>query len=271
MKMKNSLVSVVIPMYNAEKTLRNTVKSVVEQTYQNVEIIIIDDGSKDKSWRIANELREEYSNHKFELIQKKNGGVSSARNAGLRAAKGEYVALLDSDDRWLPDKLLLQMQEFDKDADVDFIGTTRNNEKFKNFFFKKITEVTPISAKLLLYKNFFAPSTVIFRRSILDETGFFDETQRYAEEGNYFIRICKDHKCVLINKNLVVAGDFKPDYGFSGLSSNLKEMEKGELKNLKDAFKLKIVGGLEYLFLVCYSIVKYLRRIVIVKMRTYAK
>ena len=86
---------------------------------------------------------------------------------------------------------------------------------------------------------------------------FFDETQKYAEEGNYFMRIANLYKCVLLNSQVVLYGQGKGGFGVSGLSANLKEMEKGELKNIKTAKKLKIINALEYNFLVCFSLLKY--------------
>jgi glycosyltransferase involved in cell wall biosynthesis len=263
------LVSVVIPMYNAANTIEATFQSVVNQTYTNIEIVIVNDGSTDESVEIVKRLVSQCDGKgiRIDLIDKPNGGVSSARNAGMRASRGVYIALLDSDDEWYVDKIEQQVKIMSEHKDIDLLGTTRNREVFKRFFFKKFSRLNVISARLLLYKNFFSPPTVLLKRKILEETGFFDESQRYAEEGNYFIRVCNNHKCVLLNQSLATTGKGKPNFGFSGLSSNLKEMEKGELKNLKDAYNLGVVGGIEYIFLVCYSILKYFRRLLVVKLR----
>jgi hypothetical protein len=129
---------------------------------------------------------------------------------------------------------------------------------------KWLTKITP---RLLLYKFVFVVPTVIFKRSILDTVGYFDENQRYAEEGNYFIRISNRFNCYLLNESLVLTGGGKAHFGGSGLTGNLSEMEKGELSNLKYAFKSHIVSIFEYPFLVVFSILKYFRRILIVKLR----
>ena len=91
------MVSVIIPLYNVEEYLRQCLDSVVCQTLSNIEIICVDDGSPDRSAEIAAEYVEKYPNVK--LIRKENGGLSSARNAGLEAAQGDYVFFLDSDDK----------------------------------------------------------------------------------------------------------------------------------------------------------------------------
>ncbi len=99
--MVNSLISIVIPIYNAEQYLNRCIKSVVSQTYSNIEIILVNDGSTDSSLRICYEYSK--SDRRIEIIDKSNGGVSSARNEGILCSKGEYIMVLDSDDWWAPD------------------------------------------------------------------------------------------------------------------------------------------------------------------------
>lgn len=262
------LVSVVIPVYNAEKTIEQTVMSVVNQTYNLIEIIAVNDGSTDNSIEILKRLRASYIDvMPICIIDQENGGVSKARNIGMKCARGKYIALLDADDVWLPNKLAKQIEILLANPHIDFLGTSRNGQVLKRWFFKRFSYLTPISAKLLLYKTFFVTPTVIFRRDVLNDIGYFDETQRYAEEGNYWIRIAQRKRCFLLNESFVITGNGKPNFGFSGLSSNLLEMEKGELKNMRLGHRLGIVKGPEYGFLVVYSLLKYLRRIIIVKLR----
>ena len=89
-------VSIILPIYNVEKYLEKCVKSVINQTYKNIEIILVDEGSKDSSGRICDELVE--SDNRIKVIHKKNGGLASARNAGYEVATGEYLMYIDSDD-----------------------------------------------------------------------------------------------------------------------------------------------------------------------------
>ena len=91
-------ISVIVPAYNAEKYLKNCVESVRNQTFQDWELLIVDDGSKDRTREIAMECAA--GDDRVRVLRKKNGGVSSARNLGLREAKGEYIAFLDADDRY---------------------------------------------------------------------------------------------------------------------------------------------------------------------------
>lgn len=260
-------VSVVIPMYNSEKTVLQTLNSVISQTVLPYEIIVVNDGSTDKSKKVVEQFIIENKILPIKLVNKKNGGVSTARNEGIRAAAGNWIALLDSDDEWLPNKLHRQLEVIEKNPQIDFLGTNRNDEYFNSILWKKLDYLTKISPKLLMVKFIFVVPTVIFRKSIVDHVGLFDETQRYAEEGNYFIRIAHKFNCYLLNESLVVTGGGKAHFGHSGLSGNLKEMELGELKNLKDAKGLKIINIFEYYGLVLFSLLKYLRRLLIVKMR----
>lgn len=267
MTLSKKTVSVVIPMYNSAETIQRTLNSVKNQTCKDFEIIVVDDGSTDNGADLVESYIAANQDLDIHLIKKANGGVSTARNTGMRMAKGNYIALLDADDEWEKQKLQKQLTVLEADAAIDLLGCNRNGQVLDTFLSKKFTRLTPISARFLMYKNFFATPTVIFKRKILTEVGFFDETQRYAEEGNYWLRICNKNNCMLLNESYVLTGGGKPDFGFSGLSSNLKEMEKGELRNLREALRLNVVGIFEYCFLVVYSILKHIRRLLIVKLR----
>lgn len=111
-------ISVVIPTYNREKTIKRCLDSVVNQTYPVCEIIVIDDGSRDKTLDI---IRTEYGN-RVKVIRQKHKGAQAARNAGIRAASGEYIAFLDSDDEWLLNKIELQVEILNTDRNVVICG-----------------------------------------------------------------------------------------------------------------------------------------------------
>uniref|UniRef100_UPI004048C322 glycosyltransferase family 2 protein n=1 Tax=Algoriphagus sp. TaxID=1872435 RepID=UPI004048C322 len=259
-------ISVIIPVYNAEKTIWRTLESVKDQTYQNFEIIVINDGSSDNSLFIVNSFITSFADLEIKLIDKKNAGVSSARNDGLKIAQGTWISLLDSDDEWLPNKLEKQLLIVSSDPSIDFLGANRNGEYRNRFFLKKFSYLTRISSRLLLYKNFFVTPTVIFKKSIIDDVGFYDERQRYGEDGNYWIKICRTKNCVLLNESLVITGAGKPHFGHSGLSSNLVKMATGEFKNLKEGYQLGIISMSEYFFLIIFCSMKFLRRVILWKL-----
>ncbi|KUJ50602.1 glycosyltransferase family 2 protein [Chryseobacterium sp. JAH] len=260
-------VSVVIPMYNSEKSILKTLESVFSQTFLPSEIIVVNDGSTDNSNMLVEEFISTNTEIRIKLINKSNGGVSSARNKGIENASSEWIALLDSDDEWLPNKLERQVKILKENTHIEFLGTNRNGEYFNKVLWKKLGHLTRISPKLLLVKFLFVVPTIIFKKKIVDSIGYFDESQKFAEEGNYFIRIAQKHNCYLLNESLVITGGGKAHFGHSGLSGNLKGMELGELKNIKDALQLKIINSLEYIVLVVFSLIKYFRRILIVKIR----
>ena len=257
-------ISVVIPMYNAAKTIERALNSIKGQTLKcNYQIIVVNDGSKDNSQEIVEKYIADNPQLNITLINQLNGGVSKARNTGLKHASGNLIAFLDSDDAWKEEKIEEQLKIFKNHYNVDFLGTG-----FAGFGIKaKIGKLKKISFEDLLFRNYFQPSTILMKREIVDKVGYFDENQKYAEEGNYFFRVSKDFKCFFLNQELIVFGDGKSGFGESGLSANLKEMEKGELKNLKFAYENKWIGFGLYFVTVCFSLLKYLRRIVIVKLR----
>lgn len=255
-------ISVVIPMYNASSTIVRALDSIKEQTFKcNYEIIVVNDGSKDNSQEIVEKYIVDNPELNITLINQINGGVSKARNTGLKQASGNFIAFLDSDDAWKEEKIKEQLKIFKNNYNVDFLGTG-----FAGFGIKgEIGKLQKISFEDLLFRNYFQPSTILMKAEIPKRIGFFDENQKYAEEGNYFFRISRKFQCYFLNKELIIFGDGKSGFGESGLSANLKEMEKGELKNLKFAYENKWIGFGLYFVTVCFSLLKYLRRIIIVK------
>lgn len=254
-------ISVIIPMYNSERTIETCIKSVLNQTYQEeLEIIIVNDGSVDNSVKIVEKvIQENKTKIIIKLINKKNGGVSSARNIGLNASKGDFIALLDSDDEWFNDKLEIQIPYL-KYKGFDFVATSRNNERI-GFPYKLMNnEYAEIKLKKLLIKVVGQTSTVLFKREILTNTGYFDENQKYSEDANYWMRISLNNKMIILNKSLVFTGGGKPAFGFSGLSANLEAMEEGVHKNIKEMYSLGKINFLEYHLIRLFSHIKYLRR-----------
>lgn len=262
------MVSVIIPMYNAEKTILRCLNSVLNQTYKSeMEIIVVNDGSTDNSPRIVEQI---ISNNKskieIQLINKSNGGVSSARNTGLALAKGHYIALLDSDDYWLEKKIEVQMNTLNSNTEIDFIGCSRNNEVLK-IFGRKIQTIHKAEVKELLIKMFPQTSTVVFKRRLFEEFGGYNENMTHAEDGNLWVRYCANSNFYYLPDSLVITGDGKPHFGHSGLSANLEAMHKGNLFILKDALNNRIIGLFSYYCFLFFYKIKYLRRILITKNR----
>ena len=252
------MISVIIPVYNAEKSLEKSLISIKNQTWEGVfEIILVNDGSSDRSKTIIENYQQNHQDQNIILINQENSGVSKARNAAMKIAQGDYIALLDSDDEWLPEKTEKQMK-FLENQNIDFITSLWNNENI-TFPYKlhPPNKLVKITLKKLLFKITGQTSTAIFKRKIFENTGFFDENQNYSEDANYWMRISEKNQMYLLPEKLVIAGNGKKSFGFSGLSANLKEMEKGIQKNIWEMYQTKRINFPEYLFYFVISKLKF--------------
>lgn len=252
------MISVIIPVYNAEKSIEKSLISIKNQTWEGVfEIILVNDGSSDRSKTIIENYQQNHQDQNIILINQENRGVSKARNAAMKIAQGDYIALLDSDDEWLPEKTEKQMK-FLENQNIDFITSLWNNQNI-TFPYKlhPPNKLVKITLKKLLFKITGQTSTAIFKRKIFENTGFFDENQNYSEDANYWMRISEKNQMYLLPEKLVIAGNGKKSFGFSGLSANLKEMEKGIQKNIWEMYQTKRINFPEYLFYFVISKLKF--------------
>ena len=176
-------VSVVIPSYNYGNLVESSIRSVLDQTRPPYEIIVVDDGSTDNTRQVL----DKYSD-RIRYIYQENAGPSAARNSGIKASRGEYIAFLDSDDVWLPYKLEKQMEVFEEDAETGMVFTYVEHadidgnsiwiDEFENDWRGCITD------KLLLRP--INPSSVVVKKSVFDEAGLFDVNLRCSEDLDLF-------------------------------------------------------------------------------------
>ena len=177
-------ISVIIPMYNAEKTIVRALESVRNQTYKaHYQIIVVNDGSTDRSLQVVNRYMQEHPEMDITAIDKPNGGVSSARNTGFRQATGQWIALLDSDDQWLPNKMEVQMKILEEHPEIDFIGSSIIGQHIRILWRLK-DKLSPIKVWELFIRWHPWTPTCVFRRTILQDVGFYNESMHYmhAEE-----------------------------------------------------------------------------------------
>lgn len=182
------LASVVIPAHNAEAFLSDAVRSVLDQTWRQLELIIVDDGSTDGTGPLADELRA--ADDRIRVVHKPNGGLSSARNAGIAAAKGDALSFLDADDAFLPEKLAHQMAflEHFPGCDLVFSDYYIGDRDLTPIWLESVQPPTDRMNDYVLFRNAFAPFCPLLRRRLVRAVGTFDETLRVSEDWDYWIR-----------------------------------------------------------------------------------
>ena len=259
MLLMNYDISVVIPMYNSSRTIERALRSIEMQVKVEFnEVIIIDDGSTDNSYEVVNAFKGE-SRLNIIVFRQVNNGVSSARNLGIQKASGKYIAFLDSDDEWHPDKTKEQMNFF-KIPDVVMVGGN-------HFDIPRLGlgVFSFIDFKNQLFKNHFQTSTVIVSRDVVKLFGGFYSEQKYAEEGRFYFEVLKHGKAVLLNRSVVIYdGGNKVGFGHSGLSKNILEMQFGDISNIFYACKIHEASISLTVLAFCHSWLRFLRRSLIV-------
>lgn len=256
------MISVIIPVYNSRDTIIDCIKSVINQTRYDLigEILIVDDGSQDGSSELVNCMFP--NNTKLKILKKINGGVSSARNLGIKKATGDWIALLDSDDCWKPQKIEAQWDTINRFPDICFIGTNRNDENCHRG--KKIDDnLFVLSLKDILISTWPHTSTVLIKKTVFDDVGGFNEKFRYSEDAELWNRIALKYKLYYIPVSYEVAGGNKLQFGERGLSANLVEMHKGTIRNIKELHDSRIISNSQFVFLSFLYWMKYQRRRVI--------
>ncbi len=178
------MITVIIPLYNKEKSIADTVHSVLNQTYRDFELIIINDGSKDNSLNIVQNIDDS----RIVIVDKPNGGVSSARNSGIMSAKNEYLAFLDGDDIWHSEHLnilISSVSRFDND-EIGGAGTTFYKSNSKQFDKSKL-------------QTRFNSSTLLVKKSKVMKTGLFNENLKYGEDVEFWYRLFSNYKLIYCN------------------------------------------------------------------------
>jgi glycosyltransferase involved in cell wall biosynthesis len=188
-------VDVVIPCYNGEAFLRRSVESVVNQTYKVTRIILVNDGSTDNSLGVMWDLARQYSNVK--VVTQSNGGLSRARNTGIRNSKSELVAFLDVDDYWLGSKLENQIKLLDEFQEKQPFAIASNYHLLQGEALMpgiRNPKTRLIDQRNLLLFRVVIPgsgSSILLSRSIIDACGFFDENLAYGEDLDYWVRVSR--------------------------------------------------------------------------------
>ena len=232
-------ISVIIPTYNRRNTLPRAVESVLNQTYKPIEIIVVDDGSMDGT-------KEMFSNMYplVRYIYQVNSGVSSARNTGIKSAIGDWIALLDSDDEWLPDKLNRQVQLLQDNAGIRFCHTNeiwirndvrinqrKKHQKYGGNIFKKCLDICRIS-----------PSSSLFHTSVINDVGLFDESLMVCEDYDLWLRITSKYPILFLDLPLIKKFGGHSDQ----LSRVLGGIEQYRIRSLEKILASKSLSGSQF-------------------------
>lgn len=228
-------ISVIIPAYNAERTILATIKSVQEQSFSDFELIVINDGSKDKTEEIVRAIKDD----RIKIFDYENGGLPTARNRGISHATGEFIAFLDADDLWTPDKLELQLKLLKQhpEAGVAYSWTCFMDvdEQQKILLFAPFPSPTfsgNVYQKLLVSNFIHSGSNTLVRRKAIDSIEGFDSTLLSCEDWDYWLRLSKHWSFVVVPKYQIL---YRRSCG--SMSSKVEVMRKEGLITIEKAYQ----------------------------------
>ena len=203
--MPHPTVSVIIPAYNSERYIADAVKSVLAQSYQPAEVIVVDDGSSDGTARVVQGL-----GNSIRSLHQANRGEPAARNLGLRNAQGEYVAFLDADDLWRPDKLKLQMDYFAAHPNCAVVYTdmsTFDDHGVVDPSVKVRFNITFPTGNIfvpLFRETLFGSGSVVFRKHCVDKVGYFDEQFLIGCDYEMWLRMSRHFEFGVVDQPLLM-------------------------------------------------------------------
>ena len=233
-----TMISVIVPTYNRAHQLPRTLDSILCQSCSPKEIIVVDDGSTDETLAL---MTSEYPEIVF--IQQQNTGVSSARNVGIKRASGDWIAFLDSDDEWLPEKLEIQMKALYENPEIKICHTNeiwirngkrvnpkKKHEKFGGWIFQKCLPLCCIS-----------PSSVIIHKSIFKEIGLFDYSLPVCEDYDLWLRITARNPVLYIEEPFLIKYGGHEDQ----LSKKYWGMDRFRIKSLEKIIASRVLSELD--------------------------
>ena len=236
------MISIIIPAYNAEKYLANTIQSVINQTYIDWELIIINDGSTDGTLELINNFKDKDS--RIKVFSHENAGVAHSRNRGIAEAKGEFIAFLDADDLWTIDKLEIQLKALQNnpEAGVAYSWVDYIDETGKFLYPGSHITVNGDAYPKLLINNFLENgSNPLVRQDALAKIGDFDVNLPPAEDWDLYLRLAREYQFVAIPKPQIL-------YRLctNSCSANITKMETQALLVIEKAYN-QTPESLQYL------------------------
>ncbi len=234
------LVSVVIPVYNGEKKIQETIDSILNQTFSDFEIVVINDGSIDSTIEII----EKVSDSRLRLFSYSNTGLAASRNRGLAQASGEFISFIDADDLWTADKLEAQLRALREypQAAVAYSWTDYINESSQFLHSgRRITATGDVYEKLLVMNFLENGSNPLIRRQALTAVGGFDESLPAAEDWDLWLRLAARYQFVAVQSAQVLYR-----VSANSMSTNLSRQEAASLQVIERAFS-QAPKSLQYL------------------------
>ena len=229
-----NFISIIIPCYNGEKYVAETITSVLEQTYENFELIVVNDGSKDKSLEI---IKQFTSDNRVTIINQANQGVTKSRNNGYAVSKGEYICFLDADDVWAPERLQIHVDYLAEHLDVGLVHNDIQMVDQNTVLTGQIDKGKEgwILDELLLWDGCCipTPSSITVRRKAIEEAGEFDAFFSTAGDQEFYFRIAKHFKIGRIPQFLT-----KYRIHDNNMRSNVERMEFDHVNAYKKSEKL---------------------------------
>jgi glycosyltransferase involved in cell wall biosynthesis len=208
-------VSVVIPAYNCSAKVKEAIESVLAQTYTDYEVVVIDDGSTDDTEPVVRSFGD-----RVVYFRQNNQGAGTARNSGIKRSSGEYIAFLDSDDLWSPEKLDEQIPLLEHDLELGLVysdwAVMSENGAVEESYLRKLPSASGYVFDKLVQWGFILTSGVVVRRACLLDVGDFDSSLSIAQDYDLWLRICYRWKVALVNRPLVTKRSWN-----GSLSSNL--------------------------------------------------
>ena len=233
-------ISVIIPVYNGEKTIQKTIESVLKQTFQDLELIVINDGSQDATLEVLSSIQDP----RLRILSYSNAGLASSRNRGITEATGEYISFLDADDLWTPDKLEAQLQALQEhpEAAVAYSWTDCIDELGQ--FSRRGSHISAIGyvySELCLIDFLENGSNPLIKHQVFTKVGNFDESLPCAEDWDMWLRLAIDYPFVVVPKPQVL-------YRVSSesMSSDVWKMEQGCCQVIEQAFS-RVPLSVQYL------------------------
>jgi glycosyltransferase involved in cell wall biosynthesis len=224
-------ISVIVPAYNVERTILETVESVQQQTFSDFELIVINDGSTDRTLKLLNTVKDP----RLKVFSYTNGGLPTARNRGISHATGEFLAFLDADDLWTPDKLELQLAALQQhpEAGVAYSWTYFKDEQGVHSYADESNRFEGNVYADLLVKNFLHNgSNPLIRKQAIESVGEFDPTLKSCEDWEFYLRLAAKWPFLLVPKPQIL---YRQSSG--SMSSKVEVMEKYLLLVIERAFE----------------------------------